>query len=180
MPDLMETELKSLRIDRSAKRSKEPRSFGKWLALSVVGIVAATVAIFAFRHVHAAPVVHVISVPSPASSASGDQVILSATGYIVAAHKIEVASKVNGRVAWIGVDKGDHVTAGQILVRLEDTEYRAQVLQQQGQVANLEAKLQEDLNGSRPEEIAKARADVNQAKADMADSKATLDRTSQL
>src|SRR5581483_2406407 len=42
------------------------------------------------------------------------------------------------------------------------------------------AKLKEDENGSRPEEIAKARADVNQAKADLADSKATLDRTRQL
>ena len=73
----------------------------------------------------------------------GEQVVLTATGYIVAAHKIEVASKVNGRVAWIGVDKGDKVKAGQVLVRLEDDEYRAQVTQQQGQLANLQAKLQE-------------------------------------
>ena len=36
-------------------------------------------------------------------------VILNATGYIVAAHKIELASKVVGKVAWIGVDKGDKV-----------------------------------------------------------------------
>ena len=67
--------------------------------------------------------------------------ILSATGYIIAAHKIEVASKVNGRVASINVDKGDKVKAGQVLVRLEDDEYRAQLAQQQGQLANLEAKL---------------------------------------
>ena len=36
---------------------------------------------------------------------AGEQIILTATGYIVAAHKIEVASKVIGRVAWIGVKK---------------------------------------------------------------------------
>ncbi len=114
------------------------------------------------------------------ASSAGQQVILTATGYIIAAHKIEVASKVNGRVAWIGVDKGDHVKAGQILVRLEDDEYRAQVTQQQGQLANLEAKLQEDENGSRPEEIEKARADVNESKADLNDAKASLDRTRQL
>ena len=41
--------------------------------------------------------------------------VLTATGYIIAAHKIEVASKVNGRVAWIGVDKGDKVKAGQVV-----------------------------------------------------------------
>jgi HlyD family secretion protein len=69
------------------------------------------------------------------------------------------------------------VQAGQVLVRLEDDEYRAQVQQQRGQLENLEAKLEEDLHGSRPEEIAKARADVDQAKADLADSKVSLDRT---
>ena len=75
----------------------------------------------------AAVPVKMVRVQSPASSAdAGEQVILTATGYIVAAHKIEVASKVIGPVAWIGVDKGDKVKAGQVLVRLEDDEYRAQ------------------------------------------------------
>ena len=39
-------------------------------------------------------------------------VVLNATGYIVAAHKIEVAAKVIGKVEWIGVDKGDRVKRG--------------------------------------------------------------------
>ena len=59
----------------------------------------------------------------------------------MAAHKIEVASKVIGRVAWIGVDKGDKVKQGQVIVRLEDDEYRAQLQQARGQLANLEARL---------------------------------------
>lgn len=177
----METELKSLRIDRSARRTREPKPVLKLVAIAVVVAVAAIGALFAYQKLNAATAVQVVQVQSPVSaSAAGEQVILTATGYIVAAHKIEVASKVNGRVAWIGVDKGDKVKAGQVLVRLEDDEYRAQLLQSQGQLANLEAKLKEDENGSRPEEIAKARADVNQAKADLADSKATLDRTRQL
>jgi HlyD family secretion protein len=177
----METELKSLRIDRSARRTREPKPVLKLVGIAVVVAVAAIVALLAYQKLNAATAVQVVQVQSPVSaSAAGEQVILTATGYIVAAHKIEVASKVNGRVAWIGVDKGDKVKAGQVLVRLEDDEYRAQLLQAQGQLANLEAKLKEDENGSRPEEIAKARADVNQAKADLADSKATLDRTRQL
>ena len=52
--------------------------------------------------------------------------VLSASGYIVAHHKITVNSKVTGRVAWIGVEKGDKVKEGQVLVRLEDQEFRAQ------------------------------------------------------
>jgi HlyD family secretion protein len=177
----METELKSLRIDRSSRREREPKSVGKLIVLAAIIALAAVASVLAWRKLNAATPVQVVQVQSPmTASSAGDQVILTATGYIIAAHKIEVASKVNGRVAWIGVDKGDKVKAGQVLVRLEDDEYRAQVLQQQGQLANLQAKLQEDLNGSRPQEIAKARADVNQAKADLADSKASFDRTRQL
>ncbi|MBV8808895.1 MAG: efflux RND transporter periplasmic adaptor subunit [Acidobacteriaceae bacterium] len=177
----METELKSLRIDRSQRREREPKAIGKLIAIAIVIAAAAIGAVFAVKKLNAATPVETIQVQSPMmSSAAGEQVVLTATGYIIAAHKIEVASKVNGRVAWIGVDKGDRVQAGQVLVRLEDDEYRAQVVQQQGQLANLEAKLAEDEHGSRPEEIQRARADVNQAKADLADSKATLDRTRQL
>jgi HlyD family secretion protein len=98
----------------------------------------------------------------------------------VAAHRIEVASKVVGRVAWIGVEKGDKVKAGQVLVRLEDDEYRAQLDQMKGQLANLQAKLAELEHGSRPEEIAVARANVNQAKADLENALVTLNRTKTL
>lgn len=177
----METELKSLRIDRSSRRPSESKSVGKLIILAAIVALAAIASVFAWGKLNAATPVQVVQVQSPmTTSSAGDQVILTATGYIIAAHKIEVASKVNGRVAWIGVDKGDKVKAGQILVRLEDDEYRAQVLQQQGQLASLQAKLEEDLHGSRPQEIAKARADVNEAKADLVNSKTSLDRTREL
>ena len=57
-------------------------------------------------------------------------VVLSASGYIVAHHKINLNSKVTGRVKWIGVEKGDKVKEGQILVRLDGVQYesRAQML----------------------------------------------------
>src|SRR5206468_240075 len=66
------------------------------------------------------------------------------------------------------------------LVRLEDDEYRAQLLEAKGQLDNLKARLAELLNGSRPEEIAKAKADMEQARADMSNAEVTLKRTSQL
>ncbi|MGA8027620.1 MAG: biotin/lipoyl-binding protein, partial [Bryobacteraceae bacterium] len=178
----METELKSLQIDRTARRSQQSRPpFLKLIVLAIVIASAALGAVFAYEKLNAATPVHVVQVQSPMNASSaGEQVVLTATGYIIAAHKIEVASKVNGRVASIGVDKGDRVNAGQVLVRLEDDEYRAQVTQEQGQLENLQAKLEELQNGSRPEEIAKARADVNEAKADLADAKSSLDRTRQL
>ena len=59
------------------------------------------------------------------TSSNAGVTILNATGYIIAAHKIELASEVSGRVAWIGVEKGDKVKQGQVLVGLEDEEFRA-------------------------------------------------------
>ena len=106
--------------------------------------------------------------------------ILNATGYIVAAHRIQVAAKVVGKVSWIGVDKGTKVKEGQVVVRLEDDEYRAQLQQAQGQLANLEAKLKEMTNGSRPEEIAAALANLNVAKTDLENARVTLERTKNL
>src|SRR6478609_12206109 len=174
----MDTELRSLKIDRSARRQSDGNPAIKWIVIAVIVLVVVAAGVFAYMKATAAIPVRTVRVESPmASSAAGQQVVLTATGYIIAAHKIEVASKVVGRVAWIGVDKGDKVKAGQVLVRLEDQEYRAQVAQAQGQLANLEAKLAELRNGSRPEEIAKARADVNQAKADVENTQLTLNRT---
>lgn len=177
----MEAELKSLRIDRSSRQEREPRSYLKLIVTAVLVALAAIATMFALRLANAAVPVATTRVQSPMSvSASGNQVVLTATGYIIAAHKIEVASKVNGRVAWIGVDKGDKVKAGQVLVRLEDDEYRAQVTQYQGSLKNLEARLDELKNGSRPEEVTRAKADVEQAKADVENAKVTLNRTRQL
>lgn len=177
----METELSNLRIDKTERRSNDSNPFVKWIVIAVVLIVVVGGAAFAYKKLTAATPVHVVRVQSPVASASaGEQIILTATGYIVAAHKIEVASKVNGRVAWIGVEKGDKVKAGQVLVRLEDNEYRAQFMQARGQLENLQARLAELLNGSRPDEIARARADVNEAKADLENNQATLKRTRSL
>ena len=177
----MEQELKNLKIDRTARREKQGKPITNMIVIALLVAIAAIGLILLVKKLNAATPVQVFQVQSPMSvSAVGGQTVLSATGYIIAAHKIEVASKVNGRVAWIGVDKGDKVTAGQVLVRLEDDEYRAQVTQQRGQLENLEGKALEIKNGNRPEEIEKARFDVNQAKADLDNAKISLERTKQL
>lgn len=177
---VVETDLHSLRIDRDRKGSRPSRPIARYIILAIVAFLVLAGGLYAYRRLNAPVAVHVVQVAIPSNDGPQAEKILTVTGYIVAAHKIEVASKVIGRVAWIGVEKGDHVKAGQVIVRLEDDEYRAQLMQQQGQLANLEAKLAELKNGSRPEEIAKARADVNEAKADLEDAKVTLDRTRQL
>ncbi len=103
------------------------------------------------------PEVEVARATAEGSDVAGSTV-LSASGYIVAHHKISVNSKVTGRVAWIGVEKGDKVKEGQVLVRLEDEEFRAQYEQARGAVESAKARLLEAQNGSRPEEIQASRS----------------------
>ena len=172
----MDAELKKLQIDRSTKRSA---GMPRWIVPAAAVCLLLGAGSFVHARLTAATAVEIARVRVVTAPGS-DAAILNATGYIVAAHKIELAAKVVGKVAWIGVDKGDKVRQGQELVRLEDDEYRARVLESQGQLNNLKAKLAELEHGSRPEEIAKAKADVAQARATVEDAKVTLDRTRSL
>lgn len=179
----MEAELKSLRIDRSKKRSDQPSPWATGWILGAVALILLAAGGFYLYGVLNKPIeVDVVRVRASSSgdAARAGDVILNATGYIVAAHKIELAAKVVGKVAWIGVEKADMVHKDQELVRLEDDEYRAQVQQARGQLSNLEAALARATNGSRPEEIAKAKADLDNAKANETNAKVTLDRTKKL
>jgi len=173
----MDADLHNLRIDRSQRRSPQP---ARWATRFIVAGVTLFVLLGGWRllseKMNAATLVEVARVQAIAAASAPEGVVLNATGYIVAAHKIEVAAKVIGRVKWIGVDKGDHVREGEVIVRLEDDEYQAGLLQARGQLANLQAKLDEAVHGSRPEEIAQALANLNSAKADLENAKVTLDR----
>ncbi len=122
-----------------------------------------------------APEVEVVRASAQSSDVGG--VVLSASGYIVAHHKINLNSKVTGRVKWIGVEKGDKVKEGQVLVRLEDDEFRAQYDQAKGAAENARAYLEELQNGSRPEEIQQAQHNLDEARATLVNDKITLDRT---
>jgi HlyD family secretion protein len=179
----MDAELKSLRIDRSKKRSEQPSRWATgWILGGIALILLSGAGFYAYGMLTRATDVDVMRVraTSAGDAARAGDVILNATGYIVAAHKIELAAKVVGKVAWIGVEKADMVKKDQELVRLEDDEYRAQLQQSKGALANLEASLARAMNGSRPEEVAKAKADLDNAKANEVNAKVTLDRTKKL
>jgi HlyD family secretion protein len=176
---MMNSELNSLQIDRSANYATRNSSrMRRWIALSVTLLLLSGTA--AFVHADLTAAVEVKTVRARLAFAANEskaEVTLNTTGYIVSAHKIEVASKVAGKVAWTGVKKGDRVKQGQELVRLEDEEYRARVTEAQGALAALKARLLQLQNGSRPEEIAKANADLAQIQAELDNAKISLNRT---
>ncbi len=143
--DTKHEDLQSLRIDRTARTGGdgEPPVWARRYIL--VGIGAGCAAgrgrsrLPAFSH--DAPEVEVVRASAPSSNSDVGGVVLSASGYIVAHHKINLNSKVTGRVKWIGVEKGDKVKEGQVLVRLEDDEFRAQYEQAKGAAENAKAYL---------------------------------------
>src|SRR5262245_18800888 len=176
--DNLSNELQKLKIDHS-KRG-EPRRTGsawKYVAIILFLLLVGVGATMAFRSANAPVTVETVRARVESSSQSA---VLVATGYVIAHHKIQVGSKIMGRVAWIGVEKGDRVKANQIVVRLEDREYRAQYDQAQAQLESAQARLNELQRGSRPEEIERARHEMERAEAQLRTDEAQLRRTENL
>lgn len=185
----MDKDLQQLRIDKNLKARRDRGS--SWPTVVIVLLLALVLGggWYFWRMPRSAPLeVEVVRVVAPADPAGGGDAgaggtggtALSATGYVVAATKIEVASKVVGRVAWVGVERGDKVKAGQELVRLEDEEFRARLIQQEGIVAAARAQLAELEAGSRAEEIAQAEAQLQQAMVELENAEISLNRLIEL
>ena len=87
--------------------------------------------------------------------------LLSASGYVVAQRKAAVASKMTGRLEWLGVQEGSRVSGGQIIARLENRDSNALVNQGVAGVQN-------------------ARAAVDQAIAELDDAGQSYERQKEL
>jgi len=179
--DQVHERLASLKIDRSRSAGEAAGArWARWWIFAGLGLFAA-LGLWRFVFAGAGALeVETIRVQPRTAGGAGRQVLLEAAGYVVPHHKIEVASKVLGRVAWIGVEKGDLVRAGQPIVRLEDDEYQARFRQAEGSLAALKARLAELEAGSRPEEILRAKANLAEAKAELANARVQFERIRRL
>ena len=103
-----------------------------------------------------------------------DQLAASGT---LEARNINVGSKVGGRVTRVLVREGDRVEPNQLLVVFDSAELEGQLLQAHGRVQAARANLEKMLRGSRPEEIAEARAaSEGYREAELAQAQADLER----
>jgi len=180
--DSRQQDLSVLQIDRSRKDSLEPKSRIPWNLLLYLGaglVLVVVVGVVVSVVLARAPEVEVQRVMLERGATPGT-VVLTAGGYIVAHHTIQVSSKVVGKVAWVGVEKGDRVKEGQVLVRLEDNEYQAQLGQARAYLDVSKARLKELESGSRPQEIDAARAAVEEAQANFQNATVNLKRVEDL
>lgn len=70
------------------------------------------------------------------------------TGTIEPLKKVEVKSKVAGRVARLAVDEGSRVRAGQLLVEIDPTEINSQVAQMRAQMDGARSRLRQAETGA--------------------------------
>jgi HlyD family secretion protein len=180
--DPLRKDLSVLQIDRASKDTLDEKKKAPWALLLYIaaGAVLVLVVGLAVSGVFANVQEVEVRRPTIEKGAMSGNVVLTAGGYIVAHHPIQLSSKVVGKVAWVGIEKGDRVKEGQVLVRLEDSEYQAQLAQAKANLAVAKARLQELETGSRPQEIDAARAAVGQAEANFQNAEINLRRTDEL
>lgn len=112
--DTKHADLQGLRIDRSAPAGEPAPWTRRYILIGIGVVVLLSVAALAYRILSPnASEVEVVRAEAENGMGPGG-IVLTASGYIVPHHKINVNSKVTGRVAWIGVEKGDKVKQGQV------------------------------------------------------------------
>ena len=115
--------LKELRIERNAPEAPSRKPL--WIALAVVasGAIGAG-GWYALSGSSAVPV-HVASARAMTAQAAASASVLDATGYVTARRSATVSAQITGTLTAVLIEEGDHVEAGQVIARLDDTAQRA-------------------------------------------------------
>ncbi len=115
-----------------------------------------------------------------AVAANGRRVVLESKGYIIAAHQILVSPKVSGTVTRLTFEEGKRVKKGDILAEIEDIDYRTDYEHCVGECELARQKLLELERGNRPEEIAQAKAQLQESEANLTQLEADWKRIQKL
>jgi RND family efflux transporter MFP subunit len=133
--------LGQLRIDRTQRETRFDPRRRRWIAvggLAIVGLIGAG-AWFGLSGGAALPVRTVMAQPIAGGAANAS--VLDATGYVTARRQATVSAQITGTLTEVLIEEGDHVKAGQVLGRLEDTAQRAALAQAQAQLKSARALL---------------------------------------
>jgi HlyD family secretion protein len=100
--------------------------------------------------------------------------IISTNGKIEPVNSFEAHAPAPATVNKVLVAEGDHVKAGQLLVRLDDADARAQAARAMSQLRSAEAALQAIQAGGTQEELLTSRSDLTKAQAERDDAQRNL------
>ena len=147
--------LGQLRIERGAEEVLRPTSRRPWIigGAVVLVILIGAGAWLALAARGGLPVHTAIAQPLPGGG--GGASVLDATGYVTARREATVSAQITGTMTQVLFDEGDHVKAGQVIARLDDTAQRAALAQAQAQMESAQALLAQDAA-----QLAQSRRDV--------------------
>jgi len=150
--------LQQLRIDRSEPVSRGTGA-GLRIGAAVALLVAALLAVGAWWFLRPKPVVvDVATAVAPAADAATPLAVLQATGYVTARRQATVSAQITGTLVEVLIEEGDQVEAGQVLARLDDTAYRAQLAQAEAAQRAAQAQLAQFRT-----QLAQSRRDLDRA-----------------
>ncbi len=151
----LKADLSSLKLSDDMARPRRSRT--PWIVAAVILLGAAGW----YVRTATAPIV-VDTAPATFDSSGGPAratAVLTASGYVVARRKAVVSAKIQGRLSELHVEEGSRVREGQILARLESTDFAAQVARSRAQTLQADAQV-----ASAKAAIRRAEADVDEAK----------------
>ena len=132
--------LDKLTIDKSRQTPAATRKGKRTRVIIVLFLLLLAVAIVLFSRGRAVSIeTTIVSQVYPSQSYT----LLNASGYVVAQRKAAVASKITGRLEWIGVEEGSRVSSGQVIARLENLDLAASVRQAEASVQIAKASLEQ-------------------------------------
>lgn len=137
----LKQELESLRIRRDEPASR-PRRWPIGLAI-LLAIGAAGFYVIRARPSFGATAVETIRPTVRRGAPVEGSPLLTASGYVVARRKAVVSAKIQGRLAELKVEEGSHVKEGDVIARLESSDYDAQVVRARADIVRAEADLAE-------------------------------------
>ena len=120
--------LHQLRIDRGLREETAQVRRWPWVVGAVLLLVLIGAGLWLMKSGHTAVVVHT-AMAQPMTSGGPSASVLDATGYVTARRQATVSAQITGKLSEVLIEEGDHVQAGQVLGRLDDTSQRAALAQ---------------------------------------------------
>lgn len=132
--------LNQLRIDRGLREESSTGTRWPWIVIGALVLLLIAGGVWYLRSNHAATSVHTV-MAQPMVSGGPSTSVLDATGYVTARRQATVSAQITGTLTEVLIEEGDHVKAGQVLARLDDTSQRAALAQAQAQLSSARATL---------------------------------------
>ena len=135
-------DLSKLRINRDTPSPALRRALLRNLALGLGALIIFVGIAIAMRRGRAVPVRTAVATPISGPGA-GAATSVTANGYVVARTRASVAAKLAGRIAELRVSEGSNLRRGEVIARLENADYQAQLAQADGALSTARAELLE-------------------------------------